>query len=302
MLFAVALVLPAQPVRVSGVLCGFVFDEAAGAIRPIYGAPGAAYVGEPLVSGLEWASIAPEGRAALVWNGGALRALMGLDVLQPWSQPVENASVRPDKAAWSEGALVAVVYASRTGMAQVIKNEAGRWVAGETLPLGEEVGALAVDPQGRVIAALPGGIYLFASGQSPLLLSAAGEGAAMQVAGGRLFIAVPGADLIEVEDYAGKAAALRLGPAPAGAGLALAVDGGRLLVTCRSERVVEVYDLATRASLLRLPLDSEPSTLEKLTADGTWLVRGMLSAFEPLLVFRAAPEPGLWFVPVGKGE
>ena len=45
----------AQEARLSGPISGLVFDRPSHSIRPIMGLPGAAYLGDPLVDGLEWA-------------------------------------------------------------------------------------------------------------------------------------------------------------------------------------------------------------------------------------------------------
>src|SRR5512134_3362781 len=59
----------------TGPVSGMVFDADSRSLRPVVGVPGAAYLGQPAVSGLDWASVAPNGRAALVLSNAQLRLL-----------------------------------------------------------------------------------------------------------------------------------------------------------------------------------------------------------------------------------
>ena len=49
-----------------------VFDQNARALRPMLGVPGAAYLAAPLVSGIDAASVSPDGSAALAVQEGRL--------------------------------------------------------------------------------------------------------------------------------------------------------------------------------------------------------------------------------------
>jgi len=307
-LFQVAIVgllssaLWAQPVRVAGVISGFVFDARAGVLRPIYGVPGAAYVGEALLEGVTWASVAPDGRAALVSREGVLAAVTDLVSFQPAWRAVENVAIKPDRAVWSEDGSFALIYSSGAGAAQLIRTSQGDWAAGELLPLGTELGALAVDPQGGVIAGLAEGLYLFAPGQAPVVLARLPRATALAIWRGRVFAAGADGELVEIQDYAWQPKALSWGTVGDVAGLAVASDGRSLFLARPEERVIEVYDLASRTSSLRLPVEAEPAGLEQLTSGGIWLITSPARPSEPLYVLKTSEQPGVWFVPVGKGE
>jgi hypothetical protein len=297
-----ALGLAAQPMRLAGPLSGFVFDSGAAGIRPILGLPGAAYAGEVIASGLQWASVAPGGAAALAYREGALYGLSGLERLEPVWSPVESALGKPDRAAWSADGSLAVIYSAAAGLAQLVRNPGARAAAGEPLPVGGGVTALAVDSQGRIVAGLPDGVYLF-DPQAPASLLAPVQGAvAIALAGDRLWAAGAGGEIVEVEDYAGRPKAVLLASVPDPVGLAVSPDGKSLFVAGRADRAVEIYDLASRTTAGRLPLEVEPTTLEALSADALWLLRASAAGSDPLWVLKARPEPGLWFVPVGRGE
>ncbi len=297
-----ALGLAAQPLRLAGPLSGFVFDSGAAGIRPILGLPGAAYVGDVVAGGLEWASVAPGGSAALAFREGALYGLGGLERLEPvWSR-IEGALGKPDRAAWSADGSLAVIYSAAAGLAQLIRNPGGAPAAGEPLAIGPGATALAVDSQGRIVAGLPAGVYLFAPGEPASLLAPVEGAVAIATAGDRLWVAGAGGEILEIEDYAGRPKAFLLASVPDPVGLAVAPDGKSLFVAGRADRSVEIYDLASRTAAGRLPLAVEPAALEALSAEPLWLVRASAAGSDPLWVLKAGPEPGLWFVPVGRGE
>jgi len=302
MLWSVAMVMAAQPIEVSGPISGLVFDSRAAAIRPIIGLPGAAYVGDVLVGGLEWAAVAPGGRAALALKEGTLYGLDGLERLEPVWRAVEGAAVRADWAAWSPEGSVAVIYSSVSGLAQVIRGLPGLPAASEPVAIGADISALAVDSQGRVVAALADGLYLISPGAPPVLLAAAAGVRAVAVAEGSLWIAAAEGQIMEIRDYAAQAKVLALAEVRDPVGLAVSADRKALLVASRAERAVEVYDLVSRTPAARLSLDSDPGALQSLAVRDLWLLRAPAGDSEPLLVLKADPDPSVWFVPVGRGE
>ena len=64
---------------VAGPVTGFVYDTQLGAVRPMLGIPGAAYLGNVVATGLGAASVAPDGSAALAMQqNGKLVLYTGL--------------------------------------------------------------------------------------------------------------------------------------------------------------------------------------------------------------------------------
>lgn len=292
----------AQSVEISGPVSGFIFDPRAGAIRPIYGLPGAAYLGDALAVGLEWASVSPGGRAALVIKEGRLWGVYGLDRLQPVWHAVEAVAVRAQRAAWSPDGSAAVIYCSTSGLAQVISNLGNAPSAGEPLAVGSEISALAVDSRGRVAVGRADGVYLISPSGPPVLLAATPGARAIVVAEASLWVAGADGWIVEIQDYAAQPKALVLAEVGDPVGVGVSADRRALFVASRSERSVEAYDLLSRTPVARLALDSEPASMEGLAGRNLWLLRGLAAEIEPLLVFKADPEPGVWFVPVGRGE
>ncbi len=292
----------AQPLLLEGPLTGYLFDARTGSIRPIVGLPGAAYVGDALAGGLEWADIAPAGGVALARKDGVLYAVRGLGRPDPVWNPIENASITPDRAAWSPDAAMALIYCSTSGQAQLVRNLLTAPAAGKTWALGPGAGVLALDSEARIVAGFDDGLYLLNAEAASSLLAPLARPRAVLIAGSRLLAAGQGGEILEIEDYAGHPKAMALGEIPEPVGLALASDGRTLYVASRSERAILIYDLASRTPMARLALDAEPMTLSPLAAASAFLVRQPVEDSEPLLVLKVAPEPGIWFVPVGKGE
>ncbi|MCS7316187.1 MAG: hypothetical protein RMI94_02565 [Bryobacterales bacterium] len=289
----------AQTLQIEGPISGFVFDKLSGSLRPILGLPGAAYVGEPVVAGLDWASVAPGGSAALVSRDNVLYRVDHLARLAPVFQPVENVRLNPDDAAWSDDGSVAAIYSARSGLAQVIRNARAGPAAGEPLELGA-VTALAVDREGRLIAGTAEGVCLFGETGRTALLPGVRAGV-LTVAGSSLFVAASG-EVWRVEEYAAQPRPLVVAVTADPVGLALSSDGRRLFIAQRTGCNVLVHDLASRTPVAELGLDAEPSTLIRLSGADLWLLRPSHSLAEPLLVLKTEPEPSVWFIPAGKGE
>ena len=112
----------AQPsAGLAGPVTGFIFDAQLGAVRPMLGLPGAAYLGPAAATGLDAASVAPDGSAALaVERGGKLVLYSGLRSATPVALPLSGAIAGADRFAWAGISGAAAVYSSRTGQAQIL--------------------------------------------------------------------------------------------------------------------------------------------------------------------------------------
>src|ERR1017187_3438541 len=92
---------------------GYVYDSIAGTIRPVLGFPGSSYAGPAVLTGVTWASVAPDGRAALMVRQDRLW----------WTQDLSNANITPvgidaidsiSDCRWSADASAAAVLSSAT--------------------------------------------------------------------------------------------------------------------------------------------------------------------------------------------
>ncbi len=311
----VVVAMAAQQVRLAGPVAGFVFDSHSGSIRPILGVPGAAYVSGDLVSGLEWASVSPDGDTALALKDGALYALRGLKDFDVSWRAIDGAVPQPSLAAWSRDGSAAAVYSPASNSVQVIADLRAAPAAGPPIEVAGVEGrvcALALEGSQRVVAGIEseaaGGVYLLGE-SGPKLLARASRPAALAVAanGRDLLLAdSAGRQILEIQDFAGESKPVVVADEAAGVsdpvGLAVSADGKTLFTVSGEGKSVDVYDLTARMLSARIGLDTEPSILQALPAGSLYLLNSFGDGGDPLMVFDPNRAPAVYFVPVGRGE
>jgi len=308
-----AAVLPAQEARLSGPISGWVFDGATHSLRPIIGMPGASYLGDPLVAGLDWAAVAPEGNQALALRAGNLYAVRGLEGNPAWTL-IEGGLPSPGRIAWNASASVAVLSSSAESRLQFVRNLGEGPVAGAPIDLPGRVLALALDRAGEravvgIEAEQEGGLYLVSQAEPPRLLARLGRPAAIALAANDrdLFVADRASRQIwEFRNFRQEATPLLFAEDGSGdsdaVGLALSRDGRLLFVASQSGKTLDAYALESRSLFSRSALDYEPSLLEPLSGRVLFLLKSSGNGREPLLVLDTSREPTVYFVPVGRGE
>ncbi|MFB3825211.1 MAG: hypothetical protein ACE15B_00535 [Bryobacteraceae bacterium] len=294
MLFAVHMFgMDGGRTTVQGPVAGYVFDQQVRGVRPMLGLPGAAYLGDALVGGLEAAGIAPDGARALVVREGRLFLVSLKGEAGP--APVENAIAGADRFAWSPDGSVAAVYASASRKAQIIRNGA----AGEPVVLSGpgEVAALAVTRSGKLIAGVAGengGVYMDGA-----LLARAANPAAITVAGQDLyFVDKERGQVWQVAGFETDGAALLFAEGMDGAA-GVQVYGSRVFVA--GAKGIEVFDLTARALLGHLDVDAAPTGLTPFGERALWLLNAPGEG-QPAYVLSAAEVPAVYFVPAGREE
>ena len=304
----------AQPASFHGPIAGFAYARASRSVRPLLGVPGAAWIGPPVLSDVDWASIAPGGRWAVLIKAGGASFMRGLSDLAPAESPVDGLIDAVDRVVWSRDGSFAILYSSSGGQLQRVKLSDNA-AADSPIALSPpgKVTALAVDPAGQQIAVgitgpESGGLYLFNGAQSSARLSSMAQpaAAAFDGTGSRLY-AVDGEtqQILEFDSGAGGFEFASLsppeGPALNPAGLAVSGDGRYLLLADRATPAVRVYETASRSLVNTIPLDFSPRGLEPLSPDPTFLLNGD-SSQEWLLVLDARQSPGVYFVPANREE
>jgi hypothetical protein len=292
--------LAAQEVRLAGPVSGFVADPQTRSLRAVAGVPGAAYVGDAVLSDVEIAAAAPRGGRVLAARGGQLCAIQDLSAESPECAPLEGAIADVDRVVWAGDA--AWVVSSTGRRAQLWKDWSG---AAATVDLGEmgRIVSLAGTAEAAAAATSDGAIYLIETGSAPRLLARVGR------AGG---ISVAGTDLLITDRDAGQVLRIRNfaeGGAPellAGAGHGLedpvgaVVDGGRLYVASGAGRAVSVFEYPSMEFVTRLAVDFEPARLELLA--GKLYLLNLAEGGETLQVLQAGDEPAVFFVPAGRAS
>jgi hypothetical protein len=169
-----------QTSRVSPPVLGFVFDFAAGALRPITGIPGASVLGGPLDAGLtiSQAAFSPRHDYALVLGpdraGAWLVRLAGSVSLQKLSDAPEQV----DALAVSPSGTAAALYSASEQVIQIVTglpdSPAVRGVVACPRVEGT-VGPMAVSDDGELVAVSAAGLNVVGPGTGPRQLPVPGQ-------------------------------------------------------------------------------------------------------------------------------
>ena len=291
-----------------GVLSGFVYTPASRSVRPLLGVRGATSIGPPLLDQVDWASVAPGGRAALAVKSGHPAVLLGLSTMTPSEAPADGLIDSADRVAWSRDGSFAAVYSTTSSLLQRIRFGASGPSADsplDTSSLGR-LSTLAIDTAGGSIAfgTDAGRLYLLENGLSPALISstiAQPSAAAFDDSGLRLYVVDAATQRIsEFDSGAGEVEFATLDGADAAIGLAVSANGRYLLVTGEA-KTVRVYETSSRSLINTIPLDFRPSRMERLLTDPVFLLNGDHGG-EYLLVLDARETPGVYFIPAASEE
>jgi len=293
---------------VAGPVTGFVFDGQLGALRPMLGIPGAAYLGSVVAGGMDAASVAPDGSAALgVQLRGKLMLYSGLRKGQTLALAVSGAIADADHFAWAANSGSAAVYSSRAGQAQILTTLAPTPLAAAPIDLSSlpgQVTALAFDGQHVIVAVASGesgGIYLSGPSAGIQRIASAANPSAIALAGNDLYFADSGAQqIVEVRNYANTPAAVLFANDSginSPAGLQVSADAQRLYVANAGSRKLVVYQIASRSPEQSLDLAVTPTRLERFGDASAYVVNS--GAKEPLYVVRdgGPGKAAVYFVP-----
>ncbi len=287
---------------IGGLVSGVVYDEPSRCLRPVVGAPGASYLGEPMAQNLDAVWPAPDGDQALVLVGGAVWWLKGLrNGTLEW-QALPALAGKPELVAWALDSSAAAVHAAGRVM---LVDPAGRTSASfSTKALGGPILSLAVTG-GAVLAGVDGvGLYwLHSGGPARLLARLAQPGPLVVTRSGRLLVADRARqEILEVRNWPDSVEVLLFANASAGvtepAAMAVSADGKLLLVASSTGRKVAFFDLASGALLRWVPLDFEPTRLQPLDDGMSWLLTERRRAGDVLEVLTTAgEETAVFFIP-----
>ena len=304
----------AQPsTGVAGPVTGYIFDSHAGAVRPMLGIPGPAYLGNALAAGFHTASVAPDGSAALAVQerGGKLLFYSGFQTAKPVTSVVPGSLTGADRFAWSADSGSAAIYSSATGKGQILTGLAKAPSISAPIDLSSLPGpvtALAFDGS-LLIAAVSGdsgGLYAASATAPPQRIAAALNPSAIALAGKSLYFADSQAQQIfQVQNYAGTAATVIFASdasIDSPVGLELSVDGRRLYVANAGNQQLVAYDIASRGPMQNLPLPFTPTRLDRFGDPAVFVMNG--TGAGPLYVMRdgGPGKAAIYFVPSPAGK
>jgi hypothetical protein len=301
--------LPAQPPPFGGPVEGFTFDAPSKTIRAVTGLPGSAYLGAALLSGLDYASVAPRQRYAVAFQNGRVLLVTGLGLDQTSTTELPGSVAVPEGVAWSDDGSVAILYSRRDNWIQTLSGLPAAPAPGASLslaPLGGSLSAVAVDGHGGHIAIAIGGenpgVFQVADGQNvvPLLSSSKPVAVAFSTDGGTLY-ALDGATRqitgISMANFASRDLFLVGLEDPVA--IALAQDAAQkplIFAAGGRDRALLSYDASSQQATASFQLAFEPTAMEPLGQD-TFVLAPRMHPGQPLWSFSSAPQPRVFFIP-----
>jgi hypothetical protein len=326
--------------QISGPVTGYVFHSATKTIRPIVGVPGGALVANPVVRNVDFGSVSPDGRLALVRRYESV-AVVKLGGEEPEEVALSGVIPGIDMASWSGSGRVVVVASSSKKMLQSVHPASGncaadlsrdfsgrtpgrptqpscpsggQWLADLPRDLSDLPGSLAALSANygadHVVVGLTdparGGLYLV-SDAGPVLVKAAPLPvvAVFAAAGGNTFYAAGcAAGVIDVFESADHVASLSFksdNGAPAEVtALAPSSDGKRLFAVLKDLPRLWSFDLTSKQQLPVQQLETKPTTLLPVAGHSWLLLSSPKKTNEPLSIVKDSDPAATYFVPVAE--
>ena len=307
------LALPAnsQPVF-NGPVAGFIYQHDSQTVRPLVGIPGAMYIGSPVLSQVDSASVAADGKWAFVVKSGTGAFVQSLAASAPVATTPDGLIQGVDRVSWNRDGSFALLYSSSNSQLQRVHLTGAGLSADPPIDLSPwgQPSALAIDPTGQQMAfGIAGsGLYLFNPGQSPALLSPMAQPVAIafDATGSRLYaVDMDQQQIVEFDSGSGPVLFTSLAQ-PGGSvlnpvGIAVSAGNTYLMLADAATSSVLVYDTSSQNLVNTIALFFSPSRLDALSSGPTFLLNGDNSK-EWLLVLDAKQTPGVYFVPASQQE
>jgi hypothetical protein len=301
----------AQSPNFHGPVSGFVYSRSSRTIRPLLGVPRAARIGSSVLNEVDFASIAPGGKWALITRAGHSSFIRGLSDLAPAESSTDRLIEAVDRVQWNLNGTFALLYCSSMNRLQRVRVSDTGAIPDEPIDLSTwgQATALAIDPAGQQIAfgVAGSGLYLFGTGQSPALVSSMQRPVAAGFDGtGRRLYAVD-LDRQQIVEFDSGSSVLEFAllsqtdaPPVNPVGLAVCDDGRYLALADSAAQAVWVYETASGVLANTIALDFIPTRFEALSSS-TFLLNGD-NKNEWLLVLDVLQTPGISFVPANREE
>lgn len=282
-----------------------VFHSASRSLRPVLGILGSSYLGESICSDLDFASVAPNQKTAVLVGANATRLVRDLE--DPFASTASPELIAP--------AINQVLWAADSSSA-VLVSSVGRslqWVvAGQVTPpvsladLDGNIRLLATDARADAVVLAIGNRLFRSTRQSPLALIATlgnPTAAAMDRHGETLYVA--DATARQVFAMRGNDGGYTLTPllhdqetVEHPVAVALSADGSKLYVADQASRSVLSYQTSDGTLLGRLALGEAPTSLRMLSGE-TFLLNEDAPLGASLSVLRAGDRLAEFFIPTG---
>ncbi len=293
--------LPAPSLR--GPLMGWVFDGGAGALRPVWGVPGASLLGDKLASpAFSGAAVCPAKDYALVTDAGGAASILRLT--GGTLAPLAGALGSPSRIVLSSGGDAAVLFRAEGRALQVAAGlPAAPSVTSRPYPAGASApAALAVSDDGEAVLAAWDETLLLIGKEGAHSLAVPGAVVALSFRAGThdALAATAGGEVWLIAAANGEPRYRRVAGAQDGISAPLAAefsrDGARAFVA--GANGVTAVDLGTGAATA-VACRCTPTGLLRLDGNALFL----LTAGKPIIAMDGSgDQPRVWLVPPSTAE
>lgn len=309
---AIVLIAPSIGVgQIRGPVSGMIFHHASHSLRPVVGVPGSAFLGAPVLQGIDAAFIAPDGNCAFVNRESRGTLICGLVQGRQTEISIPDQIEAVDSVAWNRNGDSAVLCSTEQMLLQVIHLRGGRELArsGATVdlsPISAKPSTLAINDDGNQVAlGVEGGLYRISDEGALSWAAPVGRptGAVFGASRNTIYVLDQIAHEVRVIEASGRVNSISLTDAPdfdpEPVGLAVSDDGRKVWVAMAKQPSVRTYDTASRQLELEEALDSAPSIVQRMTSGSFYLLNSAESEGVPFLVLRTGILPATLFVPAG---
>lgn len=304
-----------QEIHMAGPAVRFVFDEPSRSVRQVIGMPGAARLADALVEDVDWASVSPNGRNALLARQGILRLLtLGGAEQDVEGMAIDGALDSPSLAAWTNDSSSVVLYSSTARSVQRVRLTGQPIVAEPPMQLTDVEGTITSlcvggDSDLIVFAAAGVGIYRMSSSQDISLLAPVTDASALAVdgAGKTAWVADRSkAEVLQIGNLTGAPELMTVVADPEKladlSALTPSSNGKSLYLADRATRRLYVFDRSSSALSDGLELDVPATAISPMGSPSIFLLGQRGKIGEPLYVLDDSAEPAVFFVPAGEGR
>jgi hypothetical protein len=292
-----------QTAGVSGPVEGFTFDLPTASLRAVMGYPGAASFGPPILSGLEFASVAPQRNYAVAFQNGNFAVLSNLDSGKAASLAVVGVTRVPEAVSWSADGTFAVLWSAGANWLQTLSGLPSNPAPGayiDVSALGGSLTSVALDTTGKRIAIgvleSQAGVYLMTGSQgfAPVISLTHPVAVSFSSDATELFAIDAAAKQLAIVNLSNLSFQMT---ALDGLADPFAVQGSaaKIYVASRSDRLLREFD-ATGTAMGDLPLSFSPRGIEPFGANSLLLASRSMAS-DPLWLVTNGTQPAAYFVP-----
>lgn len=299
----------AQDTRLSGPITGLVFDKPSQSLRQIVGMPGAAMLGQAILSDVDWASVAPNGRVALAMRQGEAR-LFSAATDHPTEVLVQGTVNPPIYSAWAVDSSAVALYSAASSSVQWVRLTPQGPVADPATAIAWDaetnVTAFAADEKSRllILATAGSGVYrVGASGDLSILLPLPDVSVlALEPGGHTLWLSDrTNAQLLQISEPGSNAdpQVIAVDPDRLGDLSAIALSSDRKQLYLANRSTNRLYTLERSSALLSegLGLYATANMLMPLGRPSVFLLGQRAKVGESLYVLDESAGPSIFFVP-----